>query len=213
MEKSIENIWKEGFLKRDALIAPQVNQLYERKSIHLIEKFESAFTINIKAIIIAGILLCIASTFIGAFWAGSLIMLMLFYVAYTAKQELDALKQLRKNDNSYRFLKAFKAWIDRSTLRYGRMYRWFYPLLLLSFYFGLWYSDLLSNIRMQLMESGEALLWGTHLYTSLGIIGFALFMSLFSKAIHRFDVKLIYGGIIRRLEAAIADMEELRENN
>jgi hypothetical protein len=28
MEKSIETIWKEGFLKNDALIAPKINNLY-----------------------------------------------------------------------------------------------------------------------------------------------------------------------------------------
>jgi hypothetical protein len=31
MEKSIENIWKEGFLKNDALVAPTLNNLYNQK--------------------------------------------------------------------------------------------------------------------------------------------------------------------------------------
>ena len=29
MEKSIESIWKEGFLKSDALVAPKLNDLYK----------------------------------------------------------------------------------------------------------------------------------------------------------------------------------------
>ena len=43
MEKSIENIWKEGFLKSDALVAPKLNNLYNKKSIHIIDKFKRRF--------------------------------------------------------------------------------------------------------------------------------------------------------------------------
>ena len=38
MEKSIETIWREGFLKEDALIVPKLNDLYNQKSQQLIEK-------------------------------------------------------------------------------------------------------------------------------------------------------------------------------
>lgn len=209
MEKSIESIWKEGFLKQDVLIAPEINKLYNRQSIHLIEKFEKAFQINIRAIIVAAIVIFIASFLIGATWAGLVILCMLAYVAYTAKQELEALHKVRKVDNSYTFLYNFKTWINHSTERYGKMYRWLYPMLLLSFYFGAWYSDLLEDLRNRIIESGEPLLWGTHQTTTIIILAFALLMTLFSKAIHRLDVKLIYGRIIKKLDTALRDMEEL----
>ena len=51
MEKSIENIWKEGFLKSDALVAPKINNLYNQKSIHIIDKFKRMFKINLIAIV------------------------------------------------------------------------------------------------------------------------------------------------------------------
>ena len=38
----------------------------------------------------------------------------------------------------------------------------------------------------------------------------AVLMSIFSKAIHRKDVKTIYGGILKKLDSALAEMEELR---
>ena len=31
MEKSIESIWKQGFLNSDALVAPKLNNLYNQK--------------------------------------------------------------------------------------------------------------------------------------------------------------------------------------
>jgi len=51
MEKSIENIWKEGFLKNDALVVPKINNLYDQKSIHIIDKFKRMFKINLIAIV------------------------------------------------------------------------------------------------------------------------------------------------------------------
>ena len=50
MERSIENIWKEGFRKSDALVAPKINNLYNQKSIHIIDKFKRMFKINLIAI-------------------------------------------------------------------------------------------------------------------------------------------------------------------
>ena len=38
MEKSIETIWKEGFMKDDALVAPKLNDLYNQKSANIIDK-------------------------------------------------------------------------------------------------------------------------------------------------------------------------------
>ena len=55
MEKSIETIWKTGFLDSKALIAPKVNDVYTRKSEHGIDKFKRMFGFNLKAIAIGGI--------------------------------------------------------------------------------------------------------------------------------------------------------------
>ena len=43
MEKSIESIWKEGFLQKNAMVAPKLNNLYNKKSIHIIDKFKRMF--------------------------------------------------------------------------------------------------------------------------------------------------------------------------
>ena len=51
MENSIETIWKEGFLKNDALVAPKLNDLYNQKSLHLIDQLKRMFKINLMAIL------------------------------------------------------------------------------------------------------------------------------------------------------------------
>ena len=65
MEKSIENIWKEGFLKSDALVAPKINNLYNQKSIHIIDKFKRMFKINLIAIVAFSFIFLIVSFFVG----------------------------------------------------------------------------------------------------------------------------------------------------
>tara|TARA_R110002050_G_scaffold117861_1_gene234855 strand:+ start:1111 stop:1752 length:642 start_codon:yes stop_codon:yes gene_type:complete len=211
MEKSIESIWKEGFLKNEALIAPQVNNLYTKKSQHLIDRFKRTFDLNIRWILGVSFALLVASYFAGALMAGFLLFLMMSYVAYTAYKELKALDKIDKGENSLSYLQSFKNWIESSIERYGRMYRLVYPGLILIFYFGLWFSDLLASLRLKVAESTDDLIFGMHLYTTLFILAFALIMSIFSKAIHRQDVQLIYGGIISKLNDALADMKDLSQ--
>ncbi len=210
MEKSIENIWKEGFLNRDALIAPKVNDIYNKKSIHIIEKFKRMFLINIWGIIIGSSLLFIASFFAGALLAGSIVLTMMFWVAYTAYQELQALENIDKGQSSYTFLKSFKDWISKSIDRYGKMYRVVYPVLILVFYFGIWFSDMFAGKREMVAAKSNDLVFGLHIHTTIIIIIAAVLMGVFSKVIHRRDVKTIYGGILKKLDLAVVEMEQLR---
>ena len=50
MEKSIESIWEYGFLKPDALLAPKLNNLYQQKSIDIVEQFKLMYKKNIIGI-------------------------------------------------------------------------------------------------------------------------------------------------------------------
>lgn len=210
MEKTIETIWKEGFLNEDALIVPKVNNLYEKKSLHIIDKFKKMFLNNIRGIIIGSSLLFIGSYFLGALLAGSIFLVMMLYVAYTAYNELKSLEKIDKGQSSYLFLKSFKEWIDHSIERYGRMYRVVYPMLILTFYFGIWFSDSLVFMRQKVSEHSD-LFFGLHPGTTVLVMTVALLMSIFSKAIHRKDVKTIYGGIMNKLDASLEEMEHLRE--
>ncbi|MFT4772301.1 MAG: hypothetical protein ACI9D1_002339 [Cryomorphaceae bacterium] len=213
MEKSIESIWKDGFLKREALVAPKVNDLYNRKSVHIIDKFTRLFRINLWAIITASVVLLGASYLAGALIAGSIMFITLMYIAYTAKFEMDALNKVDKGQSSYNYLKSFQNWLNRSIERYGKLYRIVYPTLILSFYFGLWFSDIFSGVRQKVAERTDDLFFGMHSYSSILVIIGALTLGFFAKAIHRQDVKFVYGGIIKKLDDALDEMEELRDSD
>jgi len=209
MEKSIETIWKEGFLNKNELLAPKVNDLYNKKSIHIIEKFENMFRMNIWGIVVVSTVLLVLGIFNGALIAGLIMWVMFLYVAYTAHHELKALEKVDKGQSSYLFLKSFKAWIDNSIDRYGKMYRVVYPVFVLTFYIGMWFSDSFADVRQQVGNSSD-MVFGLHLHITLFVIAVATLLSIFSKAIHRLDVKSLYGGIINKLDIALAEMEELR---
>lgn len=209
MEKPIETIWKEGFLNTESLIAPKVNKLYDKKSLHIMAKFKKMSLNNIRGIVIGSSLLFIGACFAGALLAGSIVLVMMLYVAYTAYKELKTLEKIDKGQSSYMFLKSLKAWIDQSIERYGKMYRVVYPALILAFYFGIWFSDSFAGMRQKVSEHSD-LFFGLPLSTTILFLAFALLMGIFSRSIHRKDVQTIYGGILNKLDSSLAEMEELR---
>jgi hypothetical protein len=211
MEKSIENIWKDGFLNEKALVAPKVNDLYNRKSVHIIDKFMRMFKVNIWAIIGFSTALFIVAYLINALFAGGIVLIMMLYVSYTAYREMKALESINKGQSSLSYLSSFKAWIDNSIERYGKMYRIVYPSLILCFYFGLWFSDIFIEIREIVAENPSEMIWGVHIYSTIPVLISAIIMSIFSKAIHRKDVQTIYGGILNKLDEALAEMKELKD--
>src|SRR6056297_2214304 len=210
MEKSIETIWKEGFLNTESLIAPKVNNLYDKKSMHIMAKFKKMFLNNIWGIIIGSSFLFIGAYLVGALLAGSIVFIMMQYIAYTAYTELKNLEKIDKGQSCYSFLKSFKVWIDQSIELYGKMYKVVYPVLILTFYFGIWFSDSLIDVRQKVSEHRD-LFFGFHLGTTIIVLTLAILMSIFSKSIHRKDVKTMYGGILNKLNSSIAEMEDLRD--
>ncbi len=57
MDKSIETIWKEGFLKNDALIAPKLNDIYNQKSLDIVEQFKRMYKLNQIGILVFAIII------------------------------------------------------------------------------------------------------------------------------------------------------------
>jgi hypothetical protein len=113
MEKSIENIWKEGFLKSDALVAPKINNLYSQKSIHIIDKFKRMFKINLIAIVAFSFVFLMVSFFVGIPITGIIFFVTLSVLVIINKKLLDDLEKLDMSVNSYQYLKAFNQWKNK----------------------------------------------------------------------------------------------------
>jgi len=217
MEKSIENIWKEGFLKSDALVAPKVNNLYNQKSKHIIDKFKRAFNINLIVIVVFAFAILLVTTFNGLPIIGISWFLVLIGLVVVNKKLTSSLEKIDYNKNSYEYLMSFNQWLQEQLSINRKMARLYYPFLFLSIVVGFWFVDA-EGIPLGERLVGEVLYGFPDIYLVNGIplIGIALVLilaavlALLGGRIYNMDVKIIYGRMFKKIEELIGDLEELR---
>ena len=212
MEQSIEAIWKEGFIDKGALIAPKVNNLYERKSIHIIDKFKRMFKINLNAIFIGSFVVLILGYFAKIPVMGVGYFFVLNGMLLINRKLIKSLKLIDKNVSSYDYLYSFNKWIKHQIAVNTKIARIYYPLFYMFMILGFWFStEPVNYIQKVLGESHEMyLVAGIPVYwVAINLIIMA-FISLASGPIYRLDLNLVYGPVFKKLDEIVADVEELR---
>ncbi len=218
MEKSIEDIWKEGFLKRDALVAPKINNLYNQKSIHVIDKFKRMFKINLIAIVAFSFIFLIITFFNGMLITGIVFFVVLTVLVIINKRLLNDLEKIDKGASIYQYLKTFNEWIKKQVAINKRFSRFMYPIIFLSMIIGLWFIDA-EGIPLGERLVGEVLYGFPDIYLIQGIpliviIVILLIVGLlafFGGRIYLWDLNLIYGRVFKKLEELMNDIEELKK--
>ncbi|MCM4171100.1 hypothetical protein DHD32_06390 [Arenibacter sp. TNZ] len=216
MEKSIEYIWKEGFLKSDALVAPKINKLYDQKSIHIIDKFKRMFKLNLIAIVAFSFAFLIVSFFIGIPITGVIFFVTLSVLVIINKKLLSDLDKIDMGVSSYQYLKAFNHWVKKQVSINKKISRFLYPIIFMSMILGFWFKD------AEGMPLGERLvnefLFGfpdTYLIFGIPLIGIVIvalilgLLVLFGGRIYKWDLDIIYGRVFKKLEELIVDIESL----
>lgn len=212
MSKSIEAMWKQGFVSEGELSAPKVNDLYNRKSQNIIDKLQKMFAVNIKAIVIGALVMLVVMSLVGAPWLGVYICALLTPLVLIAKKELTKSHNLSKGQSSLEYLESFDTWLKDSINAYSKYYRFFYPL----FYIGMVTQGLASNAGGKVM----ALLLKQYPteYVLLDIPGYVwavitvlfLLVVRYSEALYRLDLDIIYGRQFKKLDELIVDMRALK---
>jgi len=213
MEKSIESIWKEGFLESDALVAPTVNNLYNQKSKLITDRLKRMFKINLYAIVVMAVAAWGGYALLGVPLAGGFIFLLLMGVFALAVKQGRSLKELDHGLSSYEYLKSFNNWIHGLITRNVKVMRFFYPLVFLGSMAPIWYAWEQGEITGKLLAENPdiPLLFGIPIVALAAVFGVMLLMVIFGGKIYRWDVYLVYGGVFRKLEGLVKDMEELRK--
>lgn len=211
MEKSIENIWKNGFSDSNKLVAPKVFDLYNRKSINTVDKLLEMGKTNLLFIAGGGILLLIVAINNGATLAGLVLFGLLMISVRYGKKQSEKVKQIDKSQSSYTYLKAVKLWLDETIQGYTKLYRVLYPALILTFSIGLLTSDAFSEVLAHMSQKSPGLLTflGIPLVWYIPILLLAAASALFTKRLFKADLNIVYKGVFNRLDALISDMEEL----
>lgn len=217
MEKSIESIWKEGFLKDDALVAPKLNNLYNQKSIHIVDRFRRMYRINIIAMIAFALILLPVAFMVKIQYMG-VPMFFLFIVAtfygIKFKRKLD---KIDKSLNSYQYLHSFDNWVKEMIVFNTKLSRYVYPYIFLSMVLGFWFLDDEGTLLGEKIV-GEILygfpdiymIYGIPFIAVIAIILVVAILAFFGGRIGKWDMNLVYGRILRKLEVLLADMNELR---
>jgi len=138
MEKSIETIWKEGFLKNDALIAPKLNDLYNQKSIDIIDKFRRMYKINIIGLVLFALIIPPVNIAVKIPYTGIPMFFIFLFIAFFALKFKKKLDKIDKNLNSYQYLKSFDDWTKEMILFNTKFSRFLYPFVFLSLFAGFW---------------------------------------------------------------------------
>lgn len=220
MEKSIESIWKEGFLEKNALVAPKLNDLYNQKSIDIVEKFKRMYKINIIAIILFAIILLPIVTLVKLPYMGIPMFVLFGIIAFSAIKFKKKLDTINKNVNSYEYLKTFDNWTKEMRDFNTKFSHYLYPTVFLSLVAGFWFGGFGGNIpgedMVQLLLTkypDMIVLFGVPLFGIIAIVIIVALLAYFGGRIGEYDLKLGYGRILKRLDTLLTDMEELRRNN
>lgn len=213
MDKSIETIWKEGFIDSHVLVAPKINDLYNRKSKNLIDKFDYMFSINRKAIMLGiGVILVLSIGF-GLPYLGCFVSALLIGLLLIGNKGLKELNQLDKTTNSYKYLKDFSSWRTEMVETYCQAYTYFYPLLFMGLAIRFRFSeDAQSIINSILAESPETIqLLGLPWYFVMIFVVISAAFYYFGSHLYKIDLDLVYGPSFRKLDELVEEMEELRK--
>jgi len=218
MEKSIENIWKDGFLKSDKLIAPQIDNLYSQKSIHIIDKFTRMFRINLNAIVAFAFVFLVITYFVGIPITGAIFFIALMILFAFNKKLLKGLEKLDKGDSSYEYLKSFNLWIKKHKEINKKVYTLLYPIIFLALIVGFWFKDAKG------LPLGERLVTkiligfpDTYLVYGIPLIGIVIvlfimgLLAFFGGRLFQWDLNVIYGRVFKKLELLMTDIENLND--
>jgi len=216
MEKSIENIWNQGFLDEGALVAPKINKLYEAKSINTIDKFKSMYHKNYWFI---WILLLVNG--IGAYATTNVYLAVYMSVLFVpilvlSKKQIGIMDALDFNESSYTYLTTFNDWLQKMINDFRVVYRFFYPLYFVGLVWFLAFMDTgedgdyipMANRILQSDQvfkvAGIPVIWVSVIIALTGIVAY------FSPRLFMVDIRLVYGRLMDRLANMLKEMEDLR---
>ena len=218
MEKSIESIWKEGFVKDDKLIAPKVNDLYNQKSIDIVSKFKRMYKINVIGIILFSFILLPISYYSRIPYMGIFMFFLFNMIIIVNRKTRNELNKIDNSLNSYEYLISFKNWTDQLIKTNTKFSRFLYPYVFLAMFFGFWFGSIGGDIPGDVITNrfvkefpNTPLVFGFPLVFIGIMIAVMIFLALVGARIGKWDFNLGYGRIIRRLHTMIADMEELKK--
>jgi hypothetical protein len=212
MRKTIEATWREGFLKPEALVAPKVNDLYTRKSTHIVERIQRMQKTNEIAIVIGAPVLWAFLSAIGIPYTGAIICVVWGGLLVVRRVYITKFAAPDSSLDSYQYLKAFQRWLKDRMATSKRVQRHLYAVTFLALALGMGASASGQALIRFIVESNPdvRLVSGVPLVVIAGVVATAIVVDLLGGVIFDFDVNTVYRGVFRKVDQMVAEMEELR---
>ena len=213
MKNSIEQIWQQGFINETASAIPTINNLYNKKAQNIVDKIHRMYVLNVKFLYGFS-----AFSFIGCVVYGWLLLAvvmpcLLLWIAVVGQKQLKKLDLSNKSDTSYQYIKSCNLWFKDMVSTFSFVYQFFYPVFALAIMLQIRLSPLGEKITQAYLYNypDSSLLFGTPwlFYLAAGLI--TAVIAYFSVTFFLFDLKLMYGRVIKKLDDILFDMEELRQ--
>ena len=149
MNKTIENIWKEGFTNKDMVI-PKINDFYNKKSISLVEKVINTFKKEVTFLIPLGVCFFLYNIWLdndnAAFWgAVSALPCLVWY--YLGKRQIKSIEDIDYKASSYQYLVSIKEKLERIKRFNKRLILSSVPISLLPMLIYTYYNQRGKSIR------------------------------------------------------------------
>ena len=213
MRKTIEATWREGFLNPDALVAPKVNDLYTRKSTHIVDRIQRMQRINEIAILIGAPIAWAFLSAVGIPYTGAIMCTAWVGLIVVRRQ----FPHITKFDStvgvdSYQYLKAFQLWL-KNRLAWGRRVQGhLYAVTFLALAIGIGASAGGQALIRTIVENfpDVRLVNGVPLVLIVVVVAMTIVVDRFGGVIFDFDVKTAYRRVFEKLDQMVAEMEELR---
>ena len=212
MRKTIEATWREGFLNPDALLAPKVNDLYTRKSNHIVDRIQRMQRINEIGIVIGAPILWVLFSAVGIPYTGAIIWTVWVGLLVVRRLYITKFDAPDSSLDSYQYLKAFQWWLKDRMARSKRVQRHLYAVVFLALAIGAGASEP-GQLLIRLIVEGHPdtrLVNGVPLVLIAGVVAMAIVVELLGGIIFDFDVRTVYRSVFTKLDQMVAEMEELR---
>lgn len=216
MEKSIERIWKEGFVNKEVSAVLKIEDIKSLQSLYLVDQFKKSYQTNIIVLTATAVLILLAAVVGGVPFVGLFLFMLFASLAILGKKELNQVDKFNMGADCYEFLRTFDNWLKKLLSRFQLIYRFWIPLFFLAGSWGILNTnffipflgetimDKILNHPNTYQLAGLPIIW----MVGIGLIAFGL--SFFSDQFFKREIRSIYGDIILRLDQLLAEMEELR---
>ncbi|HAA17194.1 MAG TPA: hypothetical protein DCE41_37965 [Cytophagales bacterium] len=202
MEKSIEDLWKEGFKNPEKLATPKVDEdFYRQKSMLITEGMRKTQKWDTYLALPLAVVFQVAFAHYYTWWLGTYtaaLMLLLFFAGY---RHIKKQKPLAVGGDVYHYLIQYRNKLKRFIRRWTVYMAIGTPVFVLPTYYFFFFewSDKGPKILEKLGPTSFAFF----------VVGVAILLSVFGTIAYRLSVLALYGGKLRKLNQAIADMEGL----